>query len=79
MNGTEYETETEVTQSMLSDDNLSNVKVDGESIGKKVLLHLYMVDGVYHFALRDQTEMEMLMTQLNETQLALCDVYEMLV
>lgn len=82
MNGTEYETTQEVTEVLMSDANLADVKVDGVSIGKKVLLHIYTstcdTGKIYHFAFREQTEAERLAAQLVDTQLALVEMYEMM-
>jgi hypothetical protein len=82
MNGTEYETTQEVTEEIMSETNLSDVKVDGISVGKKVLLHLYTTtddaNTIYHFALRDQTDAEKQVAQLVDIQLALVEMYEMI-
>lgn len=82
MNGTEYETTQEVTKELMSDANLADVKIDGVPTGKKILLHIYTTTSetgtVYHFAFREQTEAERLAAQLVDTQLALVEMYEMM-
>lgn len=62
----------------MSDVNLADVKEDGVSIGKRILLHIYVTGDVYHFALREQTEMEKLQVENTSLQLAVVEVFEML-
>lgn len=78
VNGTEYETTQVVTEELMSEANLADVKIDGVPIGKRILLHIYVTGDVYHFALREQTETEKMVAQLVDTKLALVEMYEMM-
>lgn len=85
VNGTEYESDKPVSGSIFTDNALSNVVIDGLAQGRMVLAALYDYNGGSRIQLRKQTQEEKLMQQLNEqdaqmtqTQLALVEVYEML-
>ena len=66
LNGTTYESDTVIDKSVLSEDNLSEVTVDGEKHTKMVLVSYYDYNGGTRFALRDQTEEEKTFAKLEE-------------
>lgn len=89
MNGTEYESPTPIGDNVLTDDNLSQVVINGVDQGKMVLVSKYPYNGGTRFCIRQQTDEEKLIDtlksenanlnqQLTDTQVALCDVYEMI-
>lgn len=66
LNGTTYESDTVIDKSVLSEDNLSEVTIDGEKHTKMVLVSYYDYNGGTRFALRDQTEEEKTFAKLKE-------------
>ena len=66
LNGTTYESDTVIDKSVLSEDNLSEVTIDGEKHTKMVLVSYYDYNGGTRFALRDQTEEEKTFAKLEE-------------
>jgi len=83
LNGTEFEYEGVLQDSVLSDDNLSEVTIDGEAKGKMILVSKYPFGAITRFSLREQTEEEktidMLKSELLMTQTGLAEAYELLV
>ena len=83
LNGTEYESETPITDEVLSDENLSNVTIDDVNKGKMKLNSKYPYNGGTRFSLRDLTEdektIERLNVELTQTQVGLAEVFEMLI
>ena len=83
LNGTEYESETPITDEVLSDENLSNVTIDDVNKGKMKLNSKYPYNGGTRFSLREMTEnektIERLNAELTQTQVGLAEVFEMLV
>lgn len=90
MNGSMYVSKTEITADMLPADALKTVTIMGDD-GSTTTLHDAMCDSILHwhegwlFNLREPTELERskaiiesLTAELTNTQLALCDVYEMI-
>ena len=82
LNGTEYESDTQIADEVLSKDNLSNVTINGVSKGKMKLNSKYTYKNGTRFSLRELTfeeeTIERLNTQLTQTQVGLTEVYEML-
>lgn len=82
LNGTEYESDTQIADEVLSKDNLSNVTINGVSKGKMKLNSKYPYKDGTRFSLRELTSEEetidRLNTQLTQTQVGLTEVYEML-
>lgn len=82
LNGTEYESETLIADEVLSEENLSNVTINGVSKGKMKLNSKYSYKNGTRFSLRELTSeeetIERLNTQLTQTQVGLTEVYEML-
>lgn len=82
LNGTEYESDTQIADEVLSKDNLSNVTINGVSKGKMKLNSKYPYKNGTRFSLRELTSeeetIEKLNTQLTQTQVGLTEVYEML-
>lgn len=58
MNGTEYESEKAIDESIFTSDNLSSVVIDGVAQGSMKLVHSYPFNGGTRFALREYTEEE---------------------
>lgn len=83
LNGTEYESETPITDEVLSDENLSNVTIDDVNKGKMKLNSKYPYNGGTRFSLRELTEdektIERLNVELTQTQVGLAEVFEMLI
>lgn len=83
LNGTEYESETPITDEVLSDENLSNVTIDDVNKGKMKLNSKYPYNGGTRFSLREMTEdektIERLNVELTQTQVGLAEVFEMLI
>ena len=83
LNGTEYESETPITDEVLSDENLSNVIIDDVNKGKMKLNSKYPYNGGTRFSLREMTEdektIERLNIELTQTQVGLAEVFEMLI
>lgn len=90
MNGSMYVSKTEITADMLTDDALKTVTITGND-GSTTTLHDAVCDSILHwpegwlFNLREPSELERsnaliesLTAELTNTQLALCDVYEMI-
>ena len=82
LNGTEYESDTPIADEVLSEENLSNVTIDGVNKGKMKLNSKYPYEGGTRFSLRELTSeeetIEKLNAQLTQTQVGLTEVYEML-
>lgn len=82
LNGTEYESDTPIADEVLSEENLSNVIIDGVNKGKMKLNSKYPYEGGTRFSLRELTSeeemIEKLNAQLTQTQVGLTEVYEML-
>ena len=82
LNGTEYESETPITDEVLSDENLSNVTIDDVNKGKMKLNSKYPYNGGTRFSLREMTKDEKTIERLNaeliQTQVGLTEVYELL-
>lgn len=83
LNGTEYESETPIADEVLSEENLSNVTIDGVNKGKMKLNSKYPYNGGTRFSLREMTEdektIERLNAELTQTQVGLAEVFEMLI
>lgn len=83
LNGTEYESETPIADEVLSEENLSNVTIDGVNKGKMKLNSKYPYNGGTRFSLRELTEdektIERLNAELTQTQVGLAEVFEMLI
>lgn len=81
LNGTEYESDEKIDSSVFTSDNLSDITIDGENIGKMVLHSAYDFGFGTRFTLRKQTEQELLQERIEaantEMQLALAEVYEL--
>lgn len=82
LNGTEYESDTPIADEVLSEDNLSNVTIDGVNKGKMKLNSKYLFGSGTRFSLREMTEdektIERLNAELTQTQVGLAEVYELL-
>lgn len=82
LNGTEYESETPIADEVLSEENLSNVTIDDVNKGKMKLNSKYPYNGGTRFSLREMTEEEKELEdtneQLTQVQLALAEVYELI-
>lgn len=82
LNGTEYESDTPITDEVLSEKNLSNVIIDGINKGKMKLNSKYPYKGGTRFSIRELTPEEKtfdeLNTQLTQAQVGITEVYEML-
>ncbi len=83
LNGTEFEYQGVLKDSVLSEDNLSEVIIDGEAKGKMILISKYPFGGnITRFSLREQTAEEKIIEsqaqQVTQLQLALAEVYELL-
>lgn len=83
LNGTEFESKEPIADSVLSESNLSQVVIDGVDQGKMVLISKYAYQGGTRFSIRQQTEAEKerdeLQRQLDDSQLALAELYEMII
>lgn len=81
LNGTEYESDTPIADEVLSEDNLSNVTIDGVNKGKMKLNSKYPFGSGTRFSLREMTEdektIERLNAELTQTQVGLAEVYEL--
>lgn len=82
LNGTEYESDAPIADEVLSEENLSNVIIDDINKGKMKLNSKYPFGSGTRFSLREMTEDEKtideLNTQLTQAQVGLTEVYEML-
>ena len=82
LNGTEYESDMPIADEVLSEDNLSNVTIDGVNKGKMKLNSKYPFGSGTRFSLREMTEdektIERLNAELTQTQVGLAEVYELL-
>lgn len=82
LNGTEYESDTSIADEVLSEENLSNVTIDGVNKGKMKLNSKYPFGSGTRFSLREMTEdektIERLNAELTQTQVGLAEVYELL-
>lgn len=82
LNGTEYESEAVIEDSVLSKENLSNVTIDGVKMGKMVLISKYSYGTGTRFSLRQQTEREKVLEEINtellQAQKALAEIYELI-
>lgn len=83
LNGTEYESDTSIADEVLSEENLSNVTIDGVNKGKMKLNSKYPFGSGTRFSLREMTKDEKTIDRLNaeltQTQVGLAEVFEMLV
>ena len=82
LNGTEYESDAPIADEVLSEDNLSNVTIDGVNKGKMKLNSKYPYEGGTRFSIRELTPEEKTIDELNaqltQAQVGLTEVYEML-
>lgn len=82
LNGTEYESDIPIADEVLSEENLSNVTIDGVNKGKMKLNSKYPFGSGTRFSLREMTEDEKTIDRLNaeltQTQVGLAEVFEML-
>lgn len=82
LNGTEYESDTQIADEVLSEENLSNVTIDGVNKGKMKINSKYPFGSGTRFSLREMTEdektIERLNAELTQTQVGLAEVYELL-
>ena len=82
LNGTEYESDTPIADEVLSEENFSNVTVDGVNKGKMKFISKYPFGSGTRFSFRELTPEEKtideLNTQLTQAQVGLTEVYEML-
>ena len=82
LNGTEYESDTSIADEVLSEENLSNVTIDGVNKGEMKLNSKYPFESGTRFSLREMTEdektIERLNAELTQTQVGLAEVYELL-
>ena len=82
MNGTEYESDAPIADEVLSEDNLSNVTIDGVNKGKMKLNSKYPYEDGTRFSIRELTPEEKTIDELNaqltQAQVGLTEVYEML-
>ena len=82
LNGTEYESDTPIADEVLSEENLSNVTIDGVNKGKMKLNSKYPFGSGTRFSLREMTEDEKTIDRLNaeltQAQVGLTEVYELL-
>lgn len=77
LNGTEYETDTQIDASIFTDENLSVVIIDGERKINQVLNSCYPFGSGSRFSIRDMTNEEQLLKQITDTQIGLAEVYEL--
>lgn len=82
LNGTEYESDAPIADKILSEENLSNVTIDGINKGKMKLNSKYPYEGGTRFSILELTPEEKalneLNTQLTQAQVGLTEVYETL-
>ena len=82
LNGTEYESDVTIADEVLSEENLSNVTIDGINKGKMKLNSKYPFGSGTRFSLREMTEDEKTIDKLNaeltQAQVGLTEVYELL-
>lgn len=82
LNGTEYESEAAIEDSVLSEENLSNVTIDGVKMGKMVLISKYSYGTGTRFSLRQPTANEKTVDEINkellQAQKALAEMYELI-
>ena len=78
LNGTEYETDSPVDESIFSEENLAVVIIDGERKTNQVLNSCYAFGSGSRFSIRDMTAEEQLNKQITDTQIGLAEVYEMI-
>lgn len=82
LNGTEFESNEEIPSEVLNQQNLEDVYINDEHIGKMLLNSCYSYNGGTRFSLRTQTkeekELEYSNAQLMQVQLALAEVYELI-
>lgn len=82
LNGTEYESDTPIADNVLSEENLSNVTIDGINKGKMKLNSKYPYEGGTRFSIRElmpeEKTFDELNMQLTQAQVGLTEVYEML-
>lgn len=64
LNGTEYESEKAIDESIFTSDNLSSVVIDGVAQGSMKLVHSYPFNGGTRFALREYTEEEKILAKI---------------
>jgi hypothetical protein len=83
LNGTEYESDTQIADEVLSEANLQNVTIDGANKGKMKLNSKYPFGSGTRFSLREMTEdektIERLNAELTQTQIGLAEAFEMLI
>lgn len=77
LNGTEFETDTPIDESIFTDENLSVVIIDGERKINQVLNSCYPFGSGSRFSIRDMTNEEQLLKQITDTQIGLAEVYEL--
>lgn len=82
LNGTEYESTEKIEPLVLSEDNLSEVIINGENRGRMLLVSYYDYNGGTRFTIREPNAEEIAKIQQAKTntdmELALTEVYEML-
>ena len=82
LNGTEYESDIPIADNVLSEENLSNVTIDGINKGKMKLNSKYPYEGGTRFSIRElkpeEKTFDVFNTQLTQAQVGLTEVYEML-
>ena len=78
LNVSEYESETKIDRDIFTDDNLSNVSINGEKQGKMILRSYYDFGEGTRFVLGKPTEIESLKAENTATQLAIVEVYELM-
>ena len=83
LNGTEYESDTAIEDSVLSEKNLSDVTIDNVKMGKMILNSKYDYGTGTRFSLRKQTANEKTIESINaellQAQVALAEVYELII
>ena len=86
MNGTEYEADRILDDTIFSDENLSAVSIDDGEAVKMILIHRYDRGNVTHFALREENATEKaaeamvaLEKEITNSQIALAEVYELII
>lgn len=82
LNGTEFESNEEIPSEVLNQQNLEDVYINDERVGKMFLNSQYPYNGGTRFSLRVQTkeekELEHSNAQLTQVQVALAEVYELI-
>lgn len=66
LNGTEYESDTPITDEVLSEENLSNVTIDDVNKGEMKLNSKYPFGSGTRFSLREMTEDEKIIDELRK-------------